>query len=174
VTGDLSFAKEPAQAAIDTLPEAPKATEETAEDTTLAEAMNEPGSGAAPEDRQGDLPRSVVALAGRSREVAETAMRSGSDQVTVRAKPEKRKNYKERAKAKFAKDDSEDNTKDGTTPDTTATAKSEVMEKAKEKAKVEKKAKAKVERQKAKESRKAQKADGKTGTKAGKAGRKAA
>jgi hypothetical protein len=158
VTGDVSFAKEPAQAAIDTLSEAPKATEETAE---------------APDNAAS----AVIAFADRIKdaEAIETpAAARANDRVTVRAKPEKRKNYKERAKAKFAKDDSEDNTKDGTTPDTTATAKSEVMEKAKEKAKVEKKAKAKVERQKAKESRKAQKADGKTGTRTGKAGRKAA
>ena len=141
MTGDAFLAGEPAQARIAPLPEAPKPTHETTD--TEAAIENETASGDAPGDRQG----SVIALAGRTREAAETAavMRSGSDQVTVRAKPEKRKNYKERAKAKF--------TKDGTTPDMTATAKSEV----KEKAKTEAKAKAKIERRKAKAGQKAKK-----------------
>jgi hypothetical protein len=50
--------------------------------------------------------------------------------VMTRPKPEKRKNAKERAKAKFAK---EKTTEDGTTP-MTATAKSEVESKAERKA----------------------------------------
>jgi len=51
--------------------------------------------------------------------------REGDGQVTVRAKPEKRKNAKERAKEKYAKG--------GTTPDTTAKAKSKVEKKPKTK-----------------------------------------
>ena len=51
--------------------------------------------------------------------------------VTVRAKPEKRKNAKERAKEKYAKKA----TADGTTPDTTAKAKSKGDNKAQTKAK---------------------------------------
>jgi hypothetical protein len=160
VTEGALLAEEPAQAEIETLPEAPKATKETTE-----------------AELSGDAAGAVIAFAGRVREAdtdeSPTAARA-NDLVTVRAKPEKRKNYKERAKAKFAKDDSKEDTVDGTTPDTTATAKSAVIEKAK----AEKKAKAKVERQKAKESRKserqkAKKADGKTGNKTAKAGRKA-
>ncbi len=62
---------------------------------------------------------------------------AGDGPVTVRAKPEKRKNAKERAKEKYA---AKDSTKDRTTPDTTA----------KEKSKVEKKAKTEVKAKKAK------------------------
>ena len=51
--------------------------------------------------------------------------------VTVRPKPEKRKNAKERAKEKYAKKNAKKDTKDGTTPDTTAKAKSRVDSKAK-------------------------------------------
>jgi hypothetical protein len=52
--------------------------------------------------------------------------------VTVRPKPEKRKNARARAKEKYAKADT---SKDGTTPDTTAKAKSRVAKKVEAKAK---------------------------------------
>ena len=71
-------------------------------------------------------------------ERADTAVVEGESLVTVRPKPEKRKNAKERAKEKYAKKA----TKDGTTPDTTAKAKSKVDKKAQTKAKKSKAAKA--------------------------------
>jgi len=162
VTGDVSFAEEPAQASITMQPEAPKETKQTNKQTHKAvkEPTNgtaEPTNGAEVETEvAADAAGAVIALAGRIRDAkaAETPVAArANDLVTVRAKPEKRKNYKERAKAKFAKSDSKEDTEDGTTPDTTAKAKSEVIEKAK----AEKKAKAKVERQKAKAARKAKK-----------------
>jgi hypothetical protein len=71
--------------------------------------------------------------------------------VTTRPKPEKRKSAKERAKAKFAKNDAKDKDKtaeDGTRP-MTATAKSEAEAKAERKAEVKVAAKAaKAERKK--------------------------
>ena len=82
----------------------------------------------------------VVVLAGRP------APATGL--VTVRPKPEKRKNAKERAKAKFAKDkikdDVKDDAKDGTTP-MTATAKSTASKKAADKPGKAKKAKSGAE-----------------------------
>lgn len=76
----------------------------------------------------------MIALEGRTTkpEAAGTtaATRKAGGLVTVRPKPEKRKNFKERAKAKYAK-----KTEDGTTPMT-----------AKAKSKVDKKADAKVKR----------------------------
>ncbi len=149
MTEDALLAEEPAQAEIETLPEAPKATKEMANKQANETADSEAELS---DDAASDTASAVIAFADRIRQAdtAQTpAAARANDLVTVRAKPEKRKNYKERAKAKFAK--VEDDTKDGTTPDTTATAKSEVIEKAK----AEKKAKAKVERQKAKEGRKA-------------------
>jgi hypothetical protein len=78
-----------------------------------------------------DVPSSVIELAARATKpkAAEvTAVtREAGDLVTVRPKPEKRKNAKERAKEKY--------TKDRTTPDTTAKAKSKVATKPKSKAK---------------------------------------
>jgi hypothetical protein len=67
-------------------------------------------------------------------EAATAAPREADGLVTVRAKPEKRKNAKERAKEKY--------TKDGTTPETTAMAKSKVASKPKSKAKKNKAGKA--------------------------------
>ena len=69
--------------------------------------------------------------------------------VTTLPKPEKRKNAKERAKAKFAKKDTKDKTaEDGTRP-MTATAKSEAEAKAERKAETKVAAKAaKAERKK--------------------------
>ncbi|MBI2716117.1 MAG: hypothetical protein HYX37_16920 [Rhizobiales bacterium] len=113
--GDASF-QGPAQEQIETLPAQPKPTKpETATSDGAAS--------------------SVIALAARTtkREAAEaTAVaRAAEGRVTVRPKPEKRKNAKERAKEKYAKK----NTKDRTTPDTTAKAKSKVDQKADTKAK---------------------------------------
>jgi hypothetical protein len=77
--------------------------------------------------------------------------------VMTRPKPEKRKNFKERAKAKFAKKDSKEKTaEDGTTP-MTATAKSE----AEAKAKAERKAEVKVAAKAAKAERKKNRSAGK-------------
>lgn len=161
MTGDAQLAEEPAQTRIETRSEAPKPTNKPTNkpihETIQVAAESETASG-------GDMQSSVIELAGRMAqvEVAETpaVMRSGGDLVTVRAKPEKRKNYKERAKAKFAKDDdAKEAAKDGTTPDMTATAKSE----AKVKAKAEAKAKAKAERQKVKAERQKAKKGGKKG-----------
>ena len=69
--------------------------------------------------------------------------------VTTRPKPEKRKNAKERAKAKFNKAGNEKTAEDGTTP-MTATAKSEADLK-----KAERKAATKVAAKTAKAERKA-------------------
>jgi hypothetical protein len=78
-------------------------------------------------------PGSVIELAAMTTKLKaaeETAVpREGDGLVTVRPKPEKRKNAKERAKEKYAKKE----TKDGTTPDTTAKAKSKVEKKPKTK-----------------------------------------
>ena len=75
----------------------------------------------------------MIALAARipKPEAAEAAAvpREAEGLVTVRPKPAKRKNAKERAKEKYAKK----NTEDETTPDTTAKAKSKVETKAKSK-----------------------------------------
>lgn len=87
-----------------------------------------------------DAQGSVIELAARiakpdaAEATASTHVASGL--VTVRPKPEKRKNAKERAKEKFAKKTAEDRT----TPDTTAKAKSKAEKKA---AKAERKEKAK-------------------------------
>ena len=82
-----------------------------------------------------DAASSVIELAARMAKPAAgeaTAVpRAAEALVTVRPKPEKRKNAKERAKEKYAKK----NTKDGTAPDTTAKAKSKVANKAETKAK---------------------------------------
>ena len=84
----------------------------------------------------------MIALAARTKKPAAAeataVMRKAEALVTVRPKPEKRKNAKERAKEKYAKK----NTKDGTTPDTTAKAKSKVAKKAESKAKKSKATKA--------------------------------
>jgi len=82
----------------------------------------------------------IIALAERTATPATaetaTATRQADGLVTVRPKPEKRKNAKERAKEKYAKKETED----GTTPDTTAKAKSKVDKKAAAKAKKSKSA----------------------------------
>jgi hypothetical protein len=65
-------------------------------------------------------------------EAAGATARAADRLVTVRPKPEKRKNARARAKEKYAKADT---SKDGTTPDTTAKAKSRVAKKVEAKAK---------------------------------------
>ena len=88
---------------------------------------------------------------------SETVETRDSGLVMTRPKPEKRKNFKERAKAKFAKKDSKEKTaEDGTTP-MTATAKSE----AEAKAKAERKAEVKVAAKAAKAERKKNRSAGK-------------
>ena len=93
------------------------------------------------------MPSPIIALETRrtkkSAAAEATAVpREAEGLVTVRPKPEKRKNAKERAKEKYAKKNVEKNTKDGTTPDTTAKAKSKVAKKAESKAKKSKATKA--------------------------------
>ena len=88
----------------------------------------------------------MIELAGvKSKAVGAETLETG-DLVTTRPKPEKRKNAKERAKAKFSKDKTAE---DGTTP-MTATAKSEADLK-----KAERKAATKVAAKTAKAERKA-------------------
>jgi hypothetical protein len=142
VTGDVSFAEEPAQVSIEMQPEAPKpAHVEIDSETAIVR----------------DLAGSVIVLAEKTEETtaAGSAGRAGDGLVIVRAKPEKRKNYKERAQEKFAQEKfaKANFAKDGTTPDTTATAKSEAKTKAKTDAKAVAKAKAKLERKKVKAER---------------------
>jgi hypothetical protein len=103
----------------------------------------------------------VIELASAKSKAVEAETRETGDLVTTRPKPEKRKNAKERAKAKFSKAESEkDKTaEDGTTP-MTAKAKSEAdLKKAERKeahkaaakvAKAERKAKEKTKRTAAK------------------------
>ena len=75
-----------------------------------------------------DAPSSVIELAARSKAAGVAAATQAAESlVTVRSKPEKRKNAKARAREKYAKKA----TPDGTTPDTTAKAKSKVVSKAK-------------------------------------------
>jgi hypothetical protein len=110
-----------------------------------------------------DGPNTVIELNARSRKpkaMEPTAVaREAGGLVTTRPKPEKRKNAKERAKAKFAKakdgkakdaNDEDKTAADGTTP-MTATAKSE----AETKARAERKAEGKVAAKAAKAERKA-------------------
>jgi hypothetical protein len=98
----------------------------------------------------------VIELASAKSKAVEAETRETGDLVTTRPKPEKRKNAKERAKAKFSKDKTAE---DGTTP-MTAKAKSEAdLKKAERKeahkaaakvAKAERKAKEKTKRTAAK------------------------
>ena len=112
--GDASFqgsAQEKDQAQIEALPAQPKPANPDADTVTLETAMPEAA------------PSSVIELAAvtaKLKAAEVTAIpREGDGLVTVRAKPERRKNAKERAKEKYA-------AKGGTTPDTTAKAKSKV------------------------------------------------
>ena len=84
---------------------------------------------------------SVIALRAQTSksDAAGATARAVDGLVTVRPKPEKRKNARERAKEKYA---NKATTADGTTPDTTAKAKSKVAKKAAAKVK-RKEAKAK-------------------------------
>ncbi len=101
----------------------------------------------------------IIVLAQRksgAHAAADAVTARSQEQVTVLAKPEKRKNAKDKAQAKFAKgksreaDTVDDNpAKDGTTPDMTATAKSKAGAKSEEvlaanEARKEKKAAAKA------------------------------
>jgi hypothetical protein len=81
----------------------------------------------------------------------ETAETRDAGLVTTRPKPEKRKNAKERAKAKFSKDKTAEG---GTTP-MTATAKSEADVKAKAERKAETKAASKAAKAERKRNRSA-------------------
>ena len=117
--GDPSAAKEPAQARIEPPPAQPKPAN--------SEAVT-----------SDDAPSALIALAARTTKLnaadATAVTREAAGLVTVRPKPAKRKNAKERAKEKYAKD--------GTTPAMTAKAKSKVDKAAGAKAKKSKSAKA--------------------------------
>lgn len=89
------------------------ANQESADDATAIADVETAFSGA------------VIALA-----EAPVEPRKPDGLVTVRAKPEKRKNAKERAKEKIAKEKVKDRAEDGTTPDRTAKAKSKADKKA--------------------------------------------
>jgi hypothetical protein len=155
VTGDAPIAEEPAQAGDVSPLEAPKPTYqepsyETTNEVTEAAAV-EPGAEAAekPAGTDTDLATSgetagaVIALESRMTKPGagdlSAAPRAADGLVTVRAKPEKRKNYKERAKEKLTKTQA---AKDGTTPDTTVKAKSKAAAKGAAKAMLKPKAKA--------------------------------
>ena len=84
------------------------------------------------DDAQGSVIELAARIAKPDAAEAMTGTHVASGRVTVRPKPDKRKNAKERAKEKFAKNTAEDRT----TPDTTAKAKSKA-------AKAERKEKAK-------------------------------
>lgn len=128
--GDASFqgpAQETDQAQIETLPAQPKPTK--------AEVENSDDASGAVIEFAARMPKPAAAEA--------TAVpREVEGLVTVRPKPEKRKNAKERAKEKYAKKNVEKNTEDGTTPTMTAKAKSKVAKKADAKAKKSKATKA--------------------------------
>ena len=123
-------AAKPAQEAIDTLSVSPTPTNEPVD---LETEIHLEADVAAPGDRSS----TVIALAGlkTNAPAADTtaAPRQADGLVTVRPKPEKRKNYKERAKERIKErgkeKDFKKSTEDGTTPDTTATAKSKVKDK---------------------------------------------
>ena len=71
----------------------------------------------------------VIELAAAKSRIVEQAestagTRAAEGLVTVRPKPEKRKNARERAKEKFSKKTTQKSAEGGTTPDTTAKAKS--------------------------------------------------
>jgi hypothetical protein len=106
---------------------------------------NPDGKVAASDEAPKDVGSSVIELAAVTIKLkaAEVAVpREGGGLVTVRAKPEKRKNAKERTKERvLEKYAAKDTAKDGTTPDTTAKAKSKAEKKAKSEVKSEVKAK---------------------------------
>ena len=140
--GDASLqgpAREKDQAQIETLPAQPKPTN-----------PKKPANPEAKTATSADEASAVIELAARTTKpkAAEvTAVpRERDGQVTVRAKPEKRKNAKERAKEKYAKKYGKKGAEDGTTPDTTAKAKSKAEQKADKAQKPEKKDKAKKAR----------------------------
>jgi hypothetical protein len=102
-----------------------------------AEARREPAPEAKPtylDVSAGDTQSAVIELAAHTPKPngAAAVAREAEGLVTVRPKPEKRKNAKERAKEKHAKNTA----RGGTTPDTTAKAKSKAVKaERKEKAK---------------------------------------
>lgn len=131
MTGEKKAPAEPAQAKTLSSLEAPKATKQ-ATNTNELTADETDGAAEAIDPSTGEIivlaQRKADAEAGVDASSAVTAR--SQEQVTVLAKPEKRKNAKQKAEAKFAKKfdkaESEQNNpaKDGTTPDMTATAKS--------------------------------------------------
>ena len=157
MTGDALVAAKPAQEAIDTLSVSPKPANLESSNRESAETKS---AGEADVATDWDRSRTVIALASlkTNAEAADTtaAPRPADGLVTVRPKPERRKNYKERAKEKAKGKDFKKGTEGGTTPDTTATAKSRVQEKVKDKvdAKAAAKARTKAEAKKARKTRK--------------------
>jgi hypothetical protein len=151
VTGDAPIAEEPAQAGDLSPLEAPKPTYKPTGEAVNAAAV-EPSVEAAGKPADADAEPAVsgeTASAASAVIALESRMtKSGAADglVTVRPKPEKRKNYKERAKDKLTEAKA---TKDGTTPDTTAKAKSKAA------AKVTVKVKSKAETKTTKKTRSA-------------------
>jgi hypothetical protein len=156
VTGDAPIAEEPAQAGDLSPLEAPKPTNKptykpTGEAVNAAavepsvEAAGKPAGKLADADAEpavsGETASAVIALESRM-----TKSGAADGLVTVRPKPEKRKNYKERAKDKLTEAKA---AKDGTTPDTMAKAKSKAA------AKVTVKVKSKAETKTTKKTRSA-------------------
>ena len=152
VTGDAPIAEEPAQAGDLSPLEAPKPTNmptnmPTGEAVNAAavepsvEAAGKPADADAEPAVSGETASAVIALESRM-----TKSGAADGLVTVRPKPEKRKNYKERAKDKLTEAKA---AKDGTTPDTMAKAKSKAA------AKVTVKVKSKAETKTTKKTRSA-------------------
>ena len=140
MTGDALIAEEPAQAGFVTQVEAPKPTNSKPANDKPATPEVE-GNFETATETTGDAAGTVIALAARAEAAA--VARPADGLVTLRPKPEKRKNAKERAKEKI--------TKGGTTP-MTAKAKSKVQDKVQDKASdkaSDKAEKAKVKAQKA-------------------------
>lgn len=118
------------------LTQAPGAGHGEAGDAPLQGPAQEEVSPAQPRPAYAETERDaapVIELARVAKaETAETGTGANGALVMTRPKPEKRKNAKDRAKAKFAKDDAK-TAEDGTTP-MTAKAKSEAAAKAQRKA----------------------------------------
>ena len=143
-------AAKPAQEAIDTLSVSPKPANikpANIESTNIESADIEFANKSADLETEtaleadvatsGDRPGTVIALASLKTNAAAAdataAPRQADGLVTVRPKPEKRKNYKERAKERAKEKYAKKSTEGGTTPDTTAKAKSKVQAKVKDK-----------------------------------------
>jgi hypothetical protein len=144
VTGEKKAAAEPAQVETVSSLAAPRTTyQETAQEIAQEGAQETAHrETASPNTATEAATGTVIRLADRAAEIEAPAGAAitarANEQVTVLAKPEKRKNARQRSQEKFAKSksdqtaepdqkakpDQDDPAKDGTTPDMTATAKS--------------------------------------------------